>query len=133
MWELATHRVDEEYTGYLTAQPVGEASGWFQPYADGPANNPVNPALYLIRQAAGGARRRLWMTSPYLILDQELLSDFCLAAKGGVDVRIMTPAVPDHWYVGLVNPHQLPDAGRGRGKNIRIYARLPPCQADAGG
>lgn len=34
MWELATHRVDEEYTGYLTAQPVGEASGWFQPYAD---------------------------------------------------------------------------------------------------
>lgn len=122
MWELATHRVDEEYTGYLTAQPVGEASGWFQPYADGPANNPVNPALDLIRQAAGGARRRLWMTSPYLILDQELLSDFCLAAKGGVDVRIMTPAVPDHWYVGLVNRHNyrmLAEAG------VKIYEYTP--------
>lgn len=76
----------------------------------------------MIRQAAGGARRRLWMTSPYLILDQELLSDFCLAAKGGVDVRIMTPAVPDHWYVGLVNRHNyrmLAEAG------VKIYEYTP--------
>lgn len=62
------------------------------------------------------------MTSPYLILDQELLSDFCLAAKGGVDVRIMTPAVPDHWYVGLVNRHNyrmLAEAG------VKIYEYTP--------
>ncbi|MCI8553395.1 MAG: cardiolipin synthase [Clostridiales bacterium] len=106
MWAISSaDGTTEDYTPYLLREPARGTSGWVQPYADGPANNPSNPALDLIRQAAGGARRRLWMTSPYLIIDQELIADFCLAARGGVDVRIVTPAVPDHWYVGLVNRH----------------------------
>lgn len=122
MWNLSVRQEGGDDAAYLTEFPVEGAAGWFQPYADGPANNPVNPALDLIRQAAGGARHTLWMTSPYLILDQELLSDFCLAAKGGVDVRILTPAVPDHWYVGLVNRHNyrvLAEAG------VKIYEYTP--------
>lgn len=103
MWDISVHHVGEDFSRYLLEQPAEAAYGWFQPYADGPANNPVNPALDLIRQAAGGARDYLWMTSPYLIIDNELSSDLCLAARGGVDVRIVTPAIPDHWYVGVVN------------------------------
>jgi cardiolipin synthase len=122
MWDITTHDVGEDYSPYLTEEPAEGAAGWFQPYADGPANNPSNPAQDLIRQAAGGARRTLWMTSPYLIIDQELISDFCLAAKGGVDVRIVVPAIPDHWYVGLVNRHNyrpLVEAG------VRLYEYTP--------
>lgn len=102
MWGIAVRRIDEEFSHYLREQPV-RAEGFVQPYADGPANNPKNPALDLIRQAAGGARRYLWFASPYLMLDHERISELCLSARGGVDVRILVPAIPDHYYVGVVN------------------------------
>lgn len=132
MWELATHRVDEEYTGYLTAQPVGEASGWFQPYADG------RPTIRSTRagfDSSGGGRG----ASP-------AVDDLALSHSGpGAAVRLLSggqgrsgcayhdPGGAGSLVRGAGEPPQLPDAGRGRGKNIRIYARLPPCQADAGG
>ncbi len=103
MWDISVHHVGEDFSQYLTERPVPGAQGFFQPYADGPANNPKNPALDLIRQAAGGARDYLWLTSPYLIIDHDLSDDLCLTARSGVDVRIITPAIPDHWYVGVVN------------------------------
>ena len=104
MWNIATKNQEGDYSRYLIEKPV-TGRGYFQPYADGPCNNPKNPALDLIRQAAGGARQYLWFTTPYLVIDQELSSMLCLAARGGVDVRIITPAICDHWYVGLVNRH----------------------------
>lgn len=122
MWNIATHSKDGDGGQYLVEKPVPGAPGYFQPYADGPYNNPRNPALDLIRQAAGGARQYLWITTPYLVIDQELSSDLCLAARGGVDVRIITPAIPDHWYVGLVNRHNY----RHLVKNgVRIYEYTP--------
>lgn len=122
MWDISAHHVGEDFSRYLVEQPAPGAEGYFQPYADGPANNPRNPALDLIRQAAGGARDYLWLTSPYLIIDHDLSDDLCLTARSGVDVRIITPAVPDHWYVGLVNRENyrhLLEAG------VRIYEYTP--------
>lgn len=122
MWNIATHNAEGDYSRYLIEKPFAGAAGYFQPYADGPYNNPQNPALDLIRQAAGGARQYLWFTTPYLVIDQELSSALCLAARGGVDVRIVTPALCDHWYVGLVNRHHY----RHLVKNgVKIYEYTP--------
>lgn len=44
----------------------------------------------------------LYMSTPYLILDQELTNALCLAAKRGVDVKIIVPHIFDKWYVMLV-------------------------------
>ena len=104
MWNVANHTPDREDAGYLREERV-EGAGYYQPYADGPANDPRNPALDLFYEAAGGARQYLWITTPYLAIDQELLASFCRAARSGVDVRIVTPAVCDHFYVGFVNRH----------------------------
>ena len=122
MWDVSVHHVGEDFSRYLLERPVSGAQGFFQPYADGPANNPRNPALDLIRQAAGGARDYLWLTSPYLIIDHDLSDDLCLTARSGVDVRIITPAIPDHWYVGVVNRENyrhLLESG------VRIYEYTP--------
>lgn len=121
MWNIATHGADKDYAGYLLETPC-PAAGYYQPYADGPANNPKNPALDLIRQAVSGARDYIWLTSPYLVIDQDLIAEFGRAARGGVDVRIVTPAVPDHWYVGLINRYNyrfLLEDG------VRIYEYTP--------
>ena len=65
-----------------------------QPFADSPADRETvakNVYLDLIAQA----QRRLYICTPYLILDNDLLTALRLAAKRGVDVRIYTPGTPD--------------------------------------
>ena len=37
--------------------------------------------------------------TPYLILDYGMNEALCNAAKTGIDVRIITPHIPDKWYV----------------------------------
>ena len=75
------------------AVPV-ETDCLVQPFADSPVDREAvakNVYLELINQA----QKRLYICTPYLILDNDLLSCLRLAAKRGVDVRIYTPGVPD--------------------------------------
>ena len=50
----------------------------------------------------GAARRRVYITTPYLIVDRALMSALCNAARRGVDVRIVTPHIPDKRIVFLL-------------------------------
>jgi cardiolipin synthase len=43
------------------------------------------------------ARERLWIASPYIVPDQGILDALHLAARLGVDVRLLCPLKPDHW------------------------------------
>lgn len=102
MWELCTH-VNEGYESYYPwkeqACPV-IANGFVQPYADSPldAEN-VGEHVYL--QIINSAKEYVYINTPYLILDDSVLSALCLAAKSGVDVRIVTPHRWDKWVVHM--------------------------------
>ena len=64
----------------------------------------------------------MYLFTPYLIIDNEMMTALCLAAKRGVDVRIVTPNIPDKkiiFYVTQSYYHQLVDAG------IKIYQFAP--------
>ena len=41
------------------------------------------------------SKKYIYITTPYLICDYELLNSLCMCAKKGVDVRIITPHIPD--------------------------------------
>jgi cardiolipin synthase len=43
------------------------------------------------------ARKRIWLASPYFVPDAALLDVLCLAARSGVDVRLLLPYRPDKW------------------------------------
>lgn len=45
------------------------------------------------------ARRYVYIQTPYLVLDQPMLEALKIAALSGVDVRIMVPGVPDHFFM----------------------------------
>lgn len=71
-----------------------DCSGYVQPFADKPGQNlqlSENAILHVINEA----KDYVYIDTPYLILDNELVSMLCLAAKSGVDVRITVPHVPD--------------------------------------
>ena len=79
-------------------QPIQPAceNGFVIPFGDGPApiyQDDIGKTVYL--NMIHGAKRYLYITSPYLICDHELLNALRIAAKKGVDVRLITPHIPD--------------------------------------
>ena len=98
-----------------------EAPGVVQPYSDSPLDDEtVGENVYL--NIIGRATRYVWICTPYLIIDNEMITALCLAAKSGVDVRIITPGVPDKHYVHLLtqsNYGQLVECG------VKIYEYTP--------
>ena len=67
-----------------------ETWGYTQPYADSPIDiENVGEHVYI--QIINQAKEYVYINTPYLIVDDNLLSALTLAAKSGVDVRIITP------------------------------------------
>lgn len=87
---------------YAPAASVGVSSdGFVQPYEDSPLDEePVGESVYLNMIAK--AKRYLYIATPYLVIDHEMMTALTLAARDGVDVRIITPHIPDKWYVHAV-------------------------------
>ena len=102
MWELTTG-VDEDYAQYypwiLTDCPV-KASGFVQPYADSPMDK-ENVGEHVYLQVINNAKQYLYINTPYLIINEGMMSALCLAAKSGVDVRIVTPHKWDKRFVHI--------------------------------
>ena len=121
MWN-AMGRTDEDCRAYLAAPAAQiDAPGIVAPYADSPLDDErVGECVYmnLLRQA----RRRCWITTPYLILDDEMTQALILAAKRGVDVRIITPGIPDKKLVFQITRSYYGQLARG---GVRIYEYAP--------
>lgn len=69
-------------------------NGFVLPYADGPMNQEqLGEEVYI--SMAEKAEKYCWFITPYLIITDEMMHALSLAAKRGVDVRIITPGIPD--------------------------------------
>ena len=101
-------------------EPVS-SSGFVQPFSDSPLDNEtVSEYVYL--NIIHHAKKYVYICTPYLIIDNEMITALSLAAKSGVDVRIMTPGTPDKKLVFLLTQsyyEQLLMAG------VRIYVYQP--------
>ena len=100
---------------------IFHGDGYIQPYGDSPLDKEtVGEYVYLNMISA--ARRYLYIFTPYLIVDNEMMTALCLAAKRGVDVRIVTPGIPDKKLVYWLTQsyyRQFIDNG------VKIYQYLP--------
>ena len=79
-----------------------ESDGYVQPYADSPIDE-ENVGEHVYIQIINNAKKYVYINTPYLIVDNNLLSALSLAAKSGVDVRIITPHRWDKWIIALVS------------------------------
>ena len=68
------------------------------------------------------ARDYVYITTPYLVLDQNMMSDLINAANSGVDVRIIVPAIYDKWVVYMVN---VSNYGKLIEAGVKIYEYEP--------
>ena len=120
MWDSES-RTYSDYETYRAEHSITE-NGFFQPFIDGPMNNPDNPAEVMYRKLIYNAKEYLYITSPYLVIDNTMMDALCNAAMSGTDIRIITPKIWDQWYVHMVtqaNYGELLKAG------VRIYEYTP--------
>ena len=120
MWDACT-RTKEDVSSYLAVEHTASADGVVQPYEDDPLGRErVAESVYL--NLIYSARKTLYVMTPYLIITDEMTNALGLAAKRGVDVRIITPGVPDKktvyavtrsYYAGLAS------------QGVRIYEYSP--------
>jgi cardiolipin synthase len=120
MWDSESN-LQSDYQRYIPTIHVG-GIGFYQPFADGPFNNPDNPAEELYIQIIAEAQQYVYITTPYLVIDNSMKDTLCMAAKGGIDVRIITPKIWDHWYVHMVTQSNYEDL---LAAGVRIYEYTP--------
>ena len=119
MWEFTTGK-RIRIKNYIADSTLKE-DGFVLPYCDGPLQ-PSNPAEGLYMQILGTAQKYVYITTPYLIIDNNMKNALTMAAKAGIDVRIITPGIPDKWYVHPVTRYnylELLESG------VKIYEFTP--------
>ena len=115
----------DRYLPPVPQEPLQEKEdvhkGFVQPFGDVPTDHEQvgeNVYIAMIEQSVD----YIYFSSPYLIITEEMSHALGLAAKRGVDVRIITPGIPDKkmiyevtrsYYHGLVR------------NGVRIYEYTP--------
>lgn len=122
-WRMITNQ-DDDYSLYTPMRykttPI-YSDGYIQPYGDTPVDDEiVGENIYL--NMINKAKHYIYITTPYLIIDNEMFTALTLAAKSGIDVRIITPGIPDKKLVFMVTQsyyYHLIKAG------VKIYQYTP--------
>ena len=122
MWDSQTGE-REDLAAFRPEYPyrLAGGEGFVQPFCDSPLDE-EDVAESLLLSMFQKAVRSIYLMTPYLILDDKMLSTLLTAAKSGLDVRIITPHIPDKWYVHAVSRSHyeaLTEAG------VRIYEYTP--------
>lgn len=124
MWNAANRksRTDQDVEKYLVPYEFkGVQKGFVQPYADSPMDSEqVGEEVYL--SMIEKAERYCYFITPYLIITDEMKHALSLAAKRGVDVRIVTPGIPDKKLIYKITRSFYPSLAK---SGVRIYEWTP--------
>ncbi|MBR3810716.1 MAG: cardiolipin synthase [Agathobacter sp.] len=125
MWSFVT-KGREDFSKFKVIENDNEAliqekKGFVQPYGDCPLDKRyLIEGIYL--NLINHARKNIYIFTPYLILGSEISTALINAAQSGVDVRIVTPAIPDKKMVFLLTQSNYENLIRG---GVKIYQYTP--------
>lgn len=98
MWNI-DEKNPENYRNYITTKGTGlyQNAGYILPYADSPFDNEnVGEEVYF--HILNHSKKYVHIMTPYLILDNEMITTLTRTAKSGIEVIIIMPHIPDKWY-----------------------------------
>lgn len=124
-WNAFCKKKDEagrinDYEKYKAQQPAN-AAGLVMPYGDSPLENErlgENVYIDILNQAGD----YVYVFTPYLIISEKMIYAMEMAAKRGVDVRIITPGIPDKKIVHRLTRSFYPDLFKA---GVSIYEYTP--------
>ena len=102
MWNI-TERRSDDYSRYLTpkSESFKRELGYVLPYADSPFDR-KNPGEQVYLHILNHAKKYVHIMTPYLIIDDDILSTLKYVAECGIEVIIIMPHIPDKWYAFTV-------------------------------
>ncbi len=125
MWSFIT-KGTEDFSKYKVKSNdntalIKQNKGFVQPYGDCPLDKRyLIEGIYL--NLINHAHDYVYIFTPYLILGSEISTALINAARSGVDVRIVTPAIPDKKMVFLLTQSNYESLIRG---GVKIYQYSP--------
>ena len=104
-WNTTCRKTDKQridltapFKNFKVEQPTDEEDVAMQIVSSGPDND-----NFAIRRGyesiISSARKYVYIQTPYLIPGEPILESLVIAARSGIDVRIMIPCMPDHPFV----------------------------------
>ncbi|HHU56004.1 MAG TPA: cardiolipin synthase, partial [Acholeplasmataceae bacterium] len=92
LWDFSTGE-NTDMKDYLPTNIV-DSDGFIQVFGDSPFDNsPITANVYI--NIINNAKKYVYITTPYLIIDNEIFTALKNCAQSGIDVRIITPEIPD--------------------------------------
>ena len=96
-WEFLTHK-KEDYSAYICKTNVIQSSSVFVPYADGlDYKEHICKGVY--ENMIASAKQKIYIMTPYFIVDDYISNMLKSKAMSGVDVKIIIPELPDKAFV----------------------------------
>ena len=83
----------DDFTPYMPTQSAPK-DGFIQSFGDSPLDE-YSVAENAYMSMINSAKKYIWISTPYLVLDNAMINAVGMAARSGVDVRIITPSIPD--------------------------------------
>ncbi len=96
-WEILTKQ-KEDYSAFLCKESTNKSASVFVPYADG-LEYKQNVARGVYENMIAGAKQKIYIMTPYFIVDDYITNMLKAKAMSGVDVRIIIPEIPDKTFV----------------------------------
>lgn len=115
-WEFLT-KTKEDYSHFLNKESHYQDQSVFVPYADG-LDHDKCIAKSVYENMIAGAKQKIYIMSPYFIVDDTLSSLLINKAMSGVDVKLIIPEIADKTFVYGVsrnNAEKLIDSG------VKVY------------
>lgn len=121
-YSLCERKRNDKFSDYYK-KDIGNTEGYSIPFGDGP--KPIykrGVSRTLILSLLNNAKNYVYITTPYLIIDSEIIDTIENASLRGVEIKIITPHIPDKKIVfKITRSHykKLMDAG------VSIYEYTP--------
>lgn len=121
MWNI-NEKNHDDFEKYISIKRgIQNTEGYVMPYGDSPLDNEnVGESVYLDILAT--AKKYVHIMTPYLIIDNEMMTALTYAAKRGVDVKIILPHIPDKKSAFMLAKTYYPELIKA---GVKIYEYTP--------
>ena len=121
MWDYKSKRLADYERFIPDLEHSRQYDGFIQPYGDSPTNT-EQTGKHVYFDIINKAKDYVYITTPYFIVDNEMMTALMFAAKSGVDVKIIVPHIPDKRYVNVLGWNYYQELTK---HGVKIYEYMP--------
>jgi len=116
-----TSKKEIDYSLYKGTNAQMETDGYVTPFSDTPLDHELSTKNIFL-SLINSAKSSIYITSPYLIIDNELTTALKFAAKSGIDIKIIIPYIADKKIIFMVTESYVPELME---SGVEVYRYLP--------